>query len=337
MKRAAALLLLAALAAVAAGGCANREGRGGSSVDRELFRQGVRYVLRSRLEPRRVTLGDPARWTLSAELPLGARVDTLALASHDSTLDVWKDADARRGPGGQRGGWSESYTVRAFDLGAVVLPAGTLYARRGGAQDTLEFPGDTIQVDSLSPASTGSMEPERGPLQTELRPIDIALAVALGLLAVGAIVAAIVLFLRARRARREAEVVVALPDPPDAILLKEIDALRRELEALPRDQFHDRLSFAVRRYIAAVTPVEAPDRTTREIERELSALSHVGPDTAHAVGRVLRKSDLVKFARSGDAAEEARSALDEAALLPKRFPAAGPGPAGPGPAGGGET
>ena len=341
MKRAAALLVLAALAAWAAGGCAKREGQGGSSVDRELFRQGARYVLRSRLDPRRVTLGDPARWTLSAELPQGARVDTLALTPHDSTLDVWTaEADARGAGARERGAFVQSYTIRAFDLGAVALPAGMLYARRGTVQDTLEFPGDTIQVDSLSPASTGAIEPERGPLPTELRPIDVALAVALGLLTLGALVAAIVLFLRARRARRVIETAVSLPDPPDVILLREIDALRVVRDTLPRDRFHDRLSFAVRRYIAAVTPVEALDRTTREIERELSALPHGGVDAAHAVGRVLRKSDLVKFARAGDAAEEAGSALDEATLLPKRFqalglssvvagPAAGPDAAAP--------
>ena len=326
MKRAVAFLILPlAIAFGAAGGCGGRPPAGGSAVEREVFRHGARYVLQSRLEPRRVTLGDPAHWTISAELPPSARVDTMALAPSASTLDILAERAASRPPAAKpagppgRNGWTESYGVRAFDLGSVALPVATLYARRGTVQDTLEFPGDTIQVDSLTPASTGSMEAERGPIPTELRPIDIALAIVAGLLLVGGLVAATLLFLRARRARRKVEVPIAPPDPPDTILLREIDALRAELESLARDRFHDRLSFAVRRYVAAVTPVAAPDRTTREIERELSALSHVGPETARAVTRVLRKSDLVKFARAGDKVEEARAALDEAALLPSRF------------------
>ena len=321
MKRAALRTLVLALALGAVGGCQGREPAGGSAVERELFRQGARYVLRSRLEPRRVTLGDPARWTLSAEVPSGARVDSLALAPPDSSLDLLA-AERTSGPlpaVRAGGGWTASYALRAFDLGPVALPAATLLARRGAVHDTLDFPGDTIQVDSLTPASTGSMEPERGPLPTELRPLDIALAVAVALLVAAAVVAGILLFLRARRARKKVEAPAPPADPPDTILLREVEALRAELDSLPRDRFHDRLSFAVRRYVAAMTPVAAPDRTTREIERELGALAHVGPETAQAVARVLRKSDLVKFARAGDAAEEARAALDEAALLPGRF------------------
>ena len=322
MKRHVALRILALVVALAAaGGCGGRAPAGGSAVEREMFRHGARYVLRSRLEPRRVTLGDPARWTLTAELPRGAAFDSLALDTPDASLDI----SPASSPGGTAGtpGWGESRNVRAFYLGSVSLPAATLYTRRGNVRDTLPFPGDTIQVDSLTPASTGSMEPERGPLPTELRPIDIALAVAAGLLCVGILVAAVVFFTRSRRARRQAEAPAALPDPPSVIFLREIDALRSEVESLPRDRFHDRLSFAIRRYVTAVTPVAALDRTTREIERELSALPHIGAETARAVSSVLRRSDLVKFARTEDATEEARAALDEAAALPNRFAVTG--------------
>jgi len=97
---------------------------------------------------------------------------------------------------------------------------------------------------------------------------------------------------------------------------------------LPRHAFYEALSLAIRKYAAAVTEVPALDRTTTELERELRARGGLHPDAIAGLGRILRRSDLAKFARHEDRLAEAREMLDEAASVPERLPP--PAPAAPG-------
>jgi hypothetical protein len=195
-------------------------------------------------------------------------------------------------------------------------------------KDTLAFPVDTLAVDSLTEASSGSLEPNRGPIKPELRPLDIALAAALGLLIVAAIVA-IVLAIRKRRRRAKGQEDAAPPEAPEAPFLRAIETLRGEIESLPRDRFYDRLSLAVRAYVGAVTGIPALDRTTSELKRELERRPDVRDEAAGLVERALRRSDLAKFARHEDPFAEAREALDQAASLAGRVTLAPAAPTTP--------
>jgi hypothetical protein len=127
-----------------------------------------------------------------------------------------------------------------------------------------------------------------------------------------ALLAAILLAWRRRRRARE---IPAAPIPAEEPFLEALDALRREGGDLPRDFFHERLSDAVRRYVSAVTGVDALDRTTRELEAELRASGRARAEAIGDVVRLLRRSDLVKFARRPDDWAEARALLDDAARL----------------------
>ena len=326
--RSLAVALAFAAAALALGGCS---GRGSDASRSAIAREGAHgsshFRVVSELEPARVTLGQPSAWHLRAELPGDARVEGIARDPALPSLDL----SERGTPSSkiEKGTlvWSGAYQVRGFDLGRVPLPRTTLLVRFADRRDTLEFPVDTLAVDSLTAASSGSLEPDRGPLRPELRPIDYALVAALALVVI-ALIVALVLAIRRRRRAAKGLLDEAPPEAPEAPYLRALETLRREIETLPRDRFYDRLSLAVRAYVAAVTGIPALDRTTSELERELRRRTDVRDDAADLVRRELRRSDLAKFARHEDPAAEARDALDQAATLAGRLtsPPATPAP-----------
>lgn len=326
-----AMRLVAALvlAASALTGCASPDEHSGATAEREEIRAGRRIVLKSRLAPRRVTLGDPVVWTLSADLPDSSVPGKLLRSRAAPELDLRaprepvaepvRDADDARG--GSRTLWTWRYDVRGFGLGAIPLPEIRLAVTTGGARDTLLFPSDTLAVDSLTRAATGTVLPDRGAVTPELRTIDYVVAGALALLAI----AAVLLLVRALRRRgRKTEVPAAPPLPPEERLRAEVAALRAEGEPMPRDAFYDRLSLAIRDYAAAVTGITTRDRTTMEIVRDLRARGEVPREGVDALRRALARADLAKFARSGGGWDEALDALDTADRLPDRLPPAPP-------------
>jgi hypothetical protein len=329
-------LLAAAALLVLVLGCGREAEQRGPAVEREESRGANHYRLRSHVEPHRVTLGDRAVWRLSADLPPSAVPSPPLRDPADSSLDlsVLDPAGASRREGGVR--WRYALDARGFTLGPIPLPALRLPVTVGGTIDTLLFPPDTLFVDSLTQAMSGSVQPDRGPLPTELRPIDIAVAVAAALLAIALVVLIVSLIRNAIRRRRRATVIdsSAPPEPPEAILLRELEQLREEASSLPRDRFYERLSLALRGYAAAVTGYPVLDLTTTELTRELGRDGRVDPKGADFLLRALRRSDLAKFARHEDPLAEAREALEEAATLagrllrPQPKPDAGPAPPG---------
>ncbi|HET9251904.1 MAG TPA: hypothetical protein VFP58_07295, partial [Candidatus Eisenbacteria bacterium] len=174
-----------------------------------------------------------------------------------------------------------------------------------------------LTVDSLTTARSESIEPDRGAIRPGLRAVDLALAGIAALLAVAAIVAAVVLWRSRRRAL--APEAITPPESPEVPFRRAIGELRKDVDSLPRDVFYERLSLAVRSYVSAVTGVDALDRTTRELARELEGRGAWKPEAVRAVARTLDRSDLAKFARHEDPLGEARSALDEASSLPDHF------------------
>ncbi len=288
----------------------------GSARERDEVRAYGRVVVRSEATPRRVTLGDPLVWTLTATLPPSSEPLAVLLDAVPISLDLSPRGEPTVRTTRDAVVWSRRYDVRGFDLGSLALPGARLpirvaLARGGFTADTLAFPFDSIAVDSLSPAATGTTAPDRGPIDPGLRPIDFAVA---GVLAV--IVAALLFFLiRAWRNRRGASDAVAPAEPPEPRFARALESLRHDGPSLARDAFHERLSDAIRRYVGDVTGVDAIDLTTRELERELTQSPRTRPEAAGEIVRILRRSDLVKFARRPDAWEEARALLEDAERL----------------------
>lgn len=332
--------LLAAAALLVAAGCARRaDEHSGATAEREEIRGGRRVVLKSSVSPRRVTLGDPSVWTLTADLPAGAVPGKLLRSAAAPELDLAAPkaprVEASRSSGtkgaADRAVYHWPYQIRGFGLGPIALPAVRLPVTYGTARDTLIFPADTLAVDSLTRAASGTVLPDRGPITPELRRVDYVVAAALLLLA---IVAALLIARSIRRRRTRGEAPPVPAEPPDVLLRRAIATLRAEGEPMPRDAFYDRLSFAIRDYAAAATGITTRDRTTMEIVRDLRAAGSVPPDGVDALRRALSRADLAKFARRGGGWDEALDVLDTAERLPERLPARPPAAAESGAAGG---
>jgi len=292
------------LVALALSGCTRGVGAGAKRIiEREEVVGASRVKLRSELNPARGTLGDPITWRLTASLPEGLKSTSVLLTPPPSTLEV-DSARAAPGVGNAR---SRVFILRGFDLGPIPLPRATLVVMAAGKLDTLEFPSDTLFVDSLSTQAAGQLRPDRGAIQTPLRPIDLAV-----LIGGAALLLAILLFLvrsllRSRRRRAEIAAAPAPVEPPESILGRELDLLERELASLPRDIFYERLAQVLRTYAAAVTGVLALDLTTSELDKALS-----GHERRELLIAALRRADLAKFGRYQDEESEARAILSQA-------------------------
>jgi hypothetical protein len=306
----------AALAvAIAWGGCGRPVAPGAKRVlEREETVEGIPVRLRSELAPSRGTLGDPLTWKLSAQLGAGMKPESLRVAAAPAGLDL--EGPSLRAANGRPGAgtFSREFRVRGFDLGGIPLPAASIAVRAGARRDTLEFPRDTVFVDSLTPAASGSIRPDRGPLEPALRPIDYAIA---GIAAV-AVLAAALLLVRAllRSRRKQASVPVEPPVPPEVILRAALADLARDMGSVSRDVFYDRLSLALRVYAGAVTGAPALDYTTTELDRDLARRPGVVPDGRRRLVETLRRADLAKFAKYQDAESDARSILGSAGGIP---------------------
>jgi hypothetical protein len=308
-----AISLAALIAMLLAGGCAPRGEERARVVEREETRGGDRLVLRSEIRPARATLGDRVDWVLLAEVPHRTSRVELRLAPGDSSLEITALPPGMASRAGDRDVWRFEHRVRPFDLGPRPLPAALALIERGTHADSLDFPADTLFVDSLTAGLRRAIDADRGPLPTELRPVDLAVAAGAALL----LAALVLLAARALRARRRAPAgtTAAPEEAPSARYRRELEALRPQAGVLSRDDFYERLAASVRAYVEGATGVPAPERTTRELAEELSMRAHVTAATRAALARTLWRADLAKFARVTDETAEALAALDEAARL----------------------
>jgi hypothetical protein len=315
-------LCLAAIAVLLAG-CGGQRGTAPRRViEREETVGKAPVKLRSELVPARGTLGDRIAWRLTASLGPGVQAQAPLVAKPPESLDL--DASKAEALTGERSGsvWSREYVLRGFDLGAIALPQAALAVTVAGKPDTLEFPPDTLFVDSLTAAATGTLRPDRGAITPPLRPVDYAVLVSLGLLLAAAIAYAILLLRRARRRARIAAVPLP-PEPPEAALDRALQTLEAELTQLPRDVFYERLSLALRTYAAAAASVPAPDLTTAELDRELARHARVMKEGRESLIGTLRRADLAKFGRFEDEESEARSILLQARSISGRLAGGG--------------
>ena len=305
-------VLLCALGGCALAGCGGaKEGAPHRVVEREETVGEAPVRLKSELSPARGTLGDPIAWRLTATMGSGASPGAVFLDPPPGALEVDSSRASNRKPTQSGPAWAREYVLRGFDLGGIELPRVALVVSAGGKTDTLEFPRDTLFVDSLSQAATGSIRPDRGPVYPPLRPLDYAV-VALAAILLAAAVVLLIRWLRARRKRSEGLAAPPPPEPPEGALERELDRLERELGTLPRDVFYEKLSLALRSYVAAVTGVLAPDLTTTELSRELGRDPRVRPEARDTLIVALRRADLAKFGRFEDEESEAKTILRQA-------------------------
>ena len=254
-------------------GCGGMRGAGPRRiVEREETTGKIHVRLKSELSPARGTLGDPIAWRLTATLGEGASAGTAILEPPPASLEV--DSSAVRAKANAGAPWSRAYVLRGFDIGAIPLPLVMLPVTTTGRTDTLEFPRDTLFVDSLTQTATGALRPDRGPITPPLRPVDIAVLAAGVLLLVALVALLFKLWLRGRRRKQVAE-APAPPEAPEVLLARSLDDLEREVATLPRDVFYERPAQALRVFAAARRGARHGPHATNEIDRGAGAVRRV--------------------------------------------------------------
>lgn len=131
-------------------------------------------------------------------------------------------------------------------------------------------------------------------------------------IAVAALLLVLLAVLGGRRWRRRPR-TVRVP-PPEEIALEQLEAARALLAPERAQEFASAVTAAVRGYLEARYGVAAPRQTTEEFLHSLLGGSGGKPLTSHAplLEDLLRRNDLVKFARAPLAAPEMEAMLGAA-------------------------
>lgn len=134
--------------------------------------------------------------------------------------------------------------------------------------------------------------------------------VAWGLLA-GVVAGVIIAYLIRSWRRRPKPVPVVAKRHPWVVALEELAELRNsaELEQHKTDEYFDKISDAVRKYLGARYGFDGLESTTDEMRRILKRVRPVVPGL-EGIGFFLEECDLVKFARRVPSAEDCKLALD---------------------------
>lgn len=227
----------------------------------------------------------------SVNLPIGVQLAPLHL------VDVEEGEPEATGEGLRK-----TFTVHLqhFAPGPATVPGFALtYVDEAGAVQTVAVPPVAFTVDALL---ANEAEPQRKPEDPPISidyPNELAETVAYSVL--GTLALAFVAWLLLRRVLRRRKPAVAIPViPPHRLALDALEELERSsLLADGRVQdYYVQLTEIGKGYLERRFGVEALDRTTEEIRRELlrgqARISPLSPDEVIAF---LHRCDLVKFAR----------------------------------------
>ena len=99
---------------------------------------------------------------------------------------------------------------------------------------------------------------------------------------------------------------------PREIALRDLTALREEVDALAPYQFSVMVSDVLRRFISAQYRLHAPQQTSQEFLAELSSSNQFLNEDRSLLAEFLERCDLLKFARVTGSADENRGLLESA-------------------------
>ncbi len=262
-----------------------------------------------------VTVGDPITYTVTVHIPAGVEVDSEPTAA--SGLDVFKirnvDNKEQRDRAGNRIR-TLTYTLVTFQLGKHTIPGYKIRYRAAGSADgqwtALSAQPVEITVNSvIADEKKAALQPLKPKLW--VWPRWSWLFVVCGI----ALAVAAVFWLKRRRGQQAA--AVPAPEPAYVIALRELDALDRA--HLPEqglfEEFFERLSGCLRRYLENRFQLRAPWMSTEEFMEAAKASPSLNGQQKNSLKAFLVLSDLVKFARYGSSPKEA----DEAFAAARNF------------------
>jgi hypothetical protein len=275
-------------------------------------------AVRLTVVPDRATVGDPIGVTIEVDAPAGVELEPVPVGPEAGPFHVtsgrWSEPVAAEA-GLLR--WTWSGTVAAFEPGALELPAIPLRLRAadGTAVDAATEPRE-IHIESVLDAADAAEIADLKPpasLPRDVRPLVIALAVVLGLLAVSAVL----WWLHRRYAARLA--AAATPEDPfhripaHVWVYSELQKLldRRLAEGHQVPLFFEELARIVKRYLGGRYRIDLMEATTHEVPEYLGQVG-TPQEGIRLACLLLERCDLVKFAREEASASACREAIEQA-------------------------
>ena len=245
----------------------------------------------------RITIGDVLTYTVAVSCPAGTTVKVPDATKQLAPFEV-RDSARREAPQAGRHVIALTFQLVEFEVGEREVGGLRLECTVPGSAKptTLKAPPVKVTVASVLPPDAQDIKDIRGPVPVRMTKREW-LAAALLILGLLALIGAI-LYLIVRRRRARPKLVPLIVIGPGDRALAELDALGRSELARTVDlkPFYIRLSEIVREYLEAQYSVPAMEQTTWMIARDLAGTTAAG-DVREGFVHVLRRADLVKFAR----------------------------------------
>lgn len=265
--------------------------------------------IKAGVDTREVTIGDVLRYSVFIELPAEAQIKD-AFPS-EGKLGEFEIRDFK--PDAQKEGaqaFRLEYSLSVFKTGLQSIPEYKIEYRGSEKEkwQALTAPAVNVKVQSV-------LGEEKEPALKPLKPKVIIwrdhLLWMIGLLITAAGAWA---FFRFWKKKQKAASNAVIADAAHIIALRELEQLKKE-DLIARgmmEEYYQRLSGCLRRYLENRFFLRAPWMSTEEFLKEARTSSVLDPAQRAGLKDFLLLSDLVKFARYGSSAHEASAAFDSA-------------------------
>jgi hypothetical protein len=253
------------------------------------------FAVQATLSTNAIFVGDPVTLTLTARHPSGSTVNFPTIGN-GKEVAVREQTAAGRNLSKTVLESEKTWQLTSFRVGDWMIATNPVVCVfPDGEQKTQNLPALTLHVQSSLNATNATKLSDikdivKPPLQIA-RKLWIPLLIALLALIAGLLT---LWFLRRRYADQQSSVP---PQPPHVIARQALDALRGK--PWSPEPFFTELSLILRTYLENRFTLNAPESTTEELTRKMTADTRLSLSEQQTLGNFLTQADLVKFARAG--------------------------------------
>jgi hypothetical protein len=270
------------------------------------------------LDTNKMLIGDQINLRLKAQAPIGTIIKFPRIADTlREHIDVVKQSniDTSYSPDKQRFELTKTIVITSFDSGYYAIPPFDFYSNN----DTLHALTTSallLQVQTLAVDTTKAFRDIKPPLKAPFTWQE-ALPYAIGGLAIIALIAAAVYFLRKRKKVVNLQVKPKVLVPPHIEALELLQQLRDEKlwQNGFEKEYHIRISDIIRNYIERRFGLTALEQTTDEIMRHTRSIDLIDENLRFKLKQILSLSDMVKFAKELPLPNENEQSMENAILF----------------------
>jgi len=270
------------------------------------------------LDTNKMLIGDQINLRLKAQAPIGTIIKFPRIADTlREHIDVVKQSniDTSYSPDKQRFELTKTIVITSFDSGYYAIPPFDFYSNN----DTLHALTTSallLQVQTLAVDTTKAFRDIKPPLKAPFTWQE-AVPYVIGGLAIIALIAAAVYFLRKRKKVVNLQVKPKIVVPPHIEALELLQQLRDEKlwqNGLEKE-YHVRVSDIIRNYIERRFGLTALEQTTDEIMRHTRSIDLIDENLRFKLKQILSLSDMVKFAKELPLPNENEQSMENAILF----------------------